>query len=182
MTLVDFEIIERCKRNRLIEPFDPEMVNPASIDVRIGDSVLVERKITFDARYTQHKQFKEGWAEIDISDRTADNPYWIQPCEFILVATLETFNMPSDLVGEFRLKSSRAREGYDNALAVWLDPEWSGSKLTLEIVNNRRLTSIPLYPGLKIGQAIFHKCNAPDRTYQVTGRYNNDVKVSASKG
>lgn len=43
--------------------------------------------------------------------------------------------------------------------------------------------SIPLYPGLKIGQLVFYRMDeAPERTYAVTGRYNLDTKVTASKG
>jgi deoxycytidine triphosphate deaminase len=42
--------------------------------------------------------------------------------------------------------------------------------------------SLPLYPGLKIGQIIFFEMSEePDISYAKVGHYNNDNKVSASK-
>jgi deoxycytidine triphosphate deaminase len=36
---------------------------------------------------------------------------------------------------------------------------------------------------MKIGQAIFHKLTQPPlKSYAITGRYNNDLKVMGSKG
>jgi dCTP deaminase len=68
-------------------------------------------------------------------------------------------------------------------LAGFCDPGWHGSKLTLELKNARRFHDLPLYPGLKIGQMVFHKMYAsPLRDYSETGRYNRDRSVAASKG
>lgn len=153
----------------LLAPFAPELVNPASIDTRIGDTLKAE-------------SIGGGWKDIDLSQYSESNPYWLQPKEFVLVASLETFNIPVDCVGEWRIKSSRAREGYNNVLAVHLDPGWNGSKLTMELMNERNHEALPLYPGLKIGQLILHSCDPPEASYAVTGRYNNDNAVMGSKG
>jgi hypothetical protein len=69
-----------------------------------------------------------------------------------------------------------------NCLAVWLDNGWHGSKLTMELVNHLCFSSLPLYPGLKIGQIIFYQTEVPTRHYGQTGRYNGDTTVMASKG
>ena len=67
-------------------------------------------------------------------------------------------------------------------LAGWCDPGWHGSKLTLELQNARKMHSLPLYPGLKIGQIIFFEMSErPIKSYAVTGHYNNDKTVSGSK-
>jgi dCTP deaminase len=67
-------------------------------------------------------------------------------------------------------------------LAGWIDPGWHGSKLTLELQNARKMHSLPLYPGLKIGQIIFFEMSEkPLKSYAEVGHYNNDTKVSASK-
>jgi len=42
---------------------------------------------------------------------------------------------------------------------------------------------LPLYPNMRIGQMIFHSmAGLPERSYAVTGRYNADLGVTASKG
>lgn len=180
MVLVDFQIKEYCEQDNLITPFDPSLVNPASIDVRVGKTAKLEVE---NGWTVNNVATTPNWVDIDLTKYSKDNPFWLEPKAFILVATLETFNMTEFLAAEFRLKSSRAREGYDNSLAVWLDPGWQGSVLTMEISNKLRYASLPLYPGQKIGQAIFYRVDdIPQKTYQETGRYNGDKTVMSSKG
>lgn len=171
MILVDYQINELCNEG-LVTPCDRSLINPASLDVRIGNSAIVEYLFGD----------KPEWANLDLSQYSIEAPYWLQPKEFILVATLEQFNMPNNVAGEFKLKSSRARSGYNNCLAVYLDPGWHGSVLTLELINECRYTRLPLYPGLKIGQIVFHSCSVPHHPYGETGRYNGAKTVEASKG
>lgn len=167
--LVDHQIEALCLAG-MVTPYDPALLNPASLDVRLGDSLLIESAESRElVPYPLHQH-----SEAD--------PYRWQPGQFLLAPTAETFNMPDNVAGEFRLKSSRAREGADQALAVWLDPGWHGSVLTLELRNNRQLHWLPLWPGMKIGQIVFHRCELPRSSYRETGRYNGDACVMASKG
>jgi dCTP deaminase len=54
--------------------------------------------------------------------------------------------------------------------------------LTLELKNARQLQSLPIYPGLKIGQMVFWRMSTkPAISYAVTGSYNGDKLVAASK-
>ena len=171
MILSDWQIRYYEQLDAIVEPFDPELLNPASIDVRLGNRLMIE---VADEREL---------IEIDISKRTAEHPYWLLPNEFCLAETIETFNLPRFISAQFVLKSSRAREGYQHLLAGFCDPGWHGSKLTLELKNARRFHDLPLYPGLKIGQMVFRKmCTSPLKDYSETGRYNKDVKVTASRG
>ena len=110
--------------------------------------------------------------------------YLLKPNEFILAHTVEKFNLPSDISAEFKLNSSGARIGLDNALATWCDHGWHGSVLTLELKNLTRFHTIRLDYKCRIGQMIFHR-SAPvpsDKSYAVTGRYNKDTSVSSVKG
>ncbi|MGL5926219.1 dCTP deaminase [Chroococcidiopsis sp.] len=170
MILVDHQISDLCDRS-LITPCDRSLINPASLDVRIGESAIVE--YLFGDR--------SEWSSLNLNQYSKEAPYWLQPKEFILVGTLETVNIPTDIGAEFRLKSSRAREGWNQCLAIWLDPGFSGV-ITLELINECRYTRLPLYPGLLIGQLIFHSCGVPDCSYKETGRYNGATTVEASKG
>ena len=40
--LCDWEIIARCKKSQMVVPFNEELVNPASLDVLLGDHLMVE--------------------------------------------------------------------------------------------------------------------------------------------
>jgi dCTP deaminase len=68
-------------------------------------------------------------------------------------------------------------------MAGYCDPGWHGSTLTLELHNSRQLHPVALWPGMKIGQMVFHRMAAtPQRSYAVTGRYNNHTTVQESLG
>ncbi len=167
--LCDHEIRALCDSHQMVWPFTPELLNPASLDVRLGHRLMIE---VSDRRKL---------IEIDISDRTEEDPYYLAPSEFVLAETIETFNLPDNISAQFVLKSSRAREGFNNCLAGWCDPGWHGSKLTLELKNERRYHGLHLYPSLKIGQMVFHRMSdVPAATYAVTGNYNNHLRVMPS--
>ena len=171
--LSDWEIKARCKAG-MIEDYSEELINPASLDVRLGGHLMIEVADTKD------------FVNVDISHRTSKNPYRLMPGEFCLAETEEIFHIPDTLSAQFVLKSSRAREGYENLLAGWIDPGFGltkGSRLTLELVNARRHWDLPLYPGMKIGQIVFFKMSSiPINSYSKVGRYNGDLKVQATRG
>lgn len=170
--LCDWQINELC-RNGMVSPFDPELVNPASLDVRLGRNILIEA----------HQESTWVKYDLDALGHSEAYPFLLTPGQFILAETPNTFNIPAHLSGQFLLKSSRAREGLQHLLAGWIDPGWHGSRLTLELKNIRQLHPIALWPGMRIGQIVFHQMIAmPDRSYAVTGRYNNDNTVMESKG
>ena len=164
-TIVDHQIRHLCRTQGLVEPFDPEMVNPASIDVTLGDQILVEND---NGKFTP----------FNIYDETFHMP----PGAFVLAHTAEFVRVPNDLECVFQLKSSRGREGYEHALAGYIDPGFHG-RVTLELSNLRRFKELPLRAGMRIGQLRFSRLdNIPLRPYSVTGRYQNAESVEESKG
>lgn len=163
MILVDSEITE-LGQNGLVSPFDPELVNPASIDIRLGPKLLL------DVRSSGPNEW------LDISQY-----HYIDPGEFVLAETFEIIALPDNICAQLFLKSSRGRDGYQHILAGWVDPGWYG-RLTLELYNPSQV-SLPLTPGMKIAQLVLHRCSkAPDRPYSQTGRYHGDMGVQPSKG
>ena len=167
--LCDWEIRARCEKGKMIQPFDTSLLNPASLDLRLGSYLMVESIYSSDL------------VRINIADKTEDEPFMLQPGEFCLAETLELFNIPDDISCQFVLKSSRAREGYNHLLAGWIDPGFNSSRLTLELKNERLHHALPLYAGLKIGQVVFHQMsNVPMRSYRETGHYNNHLTVMPS--
>ena len=170
MILADWQITARCNGG-MVTPFDPELVNPASLDVRLGPTLLIESA--------------EGLELVPypLAGHTEENPYLLKPGQFVLACTVETFQLPDDIAAQFMLKSSRARSGLEHLMAGYCDPGWHGSVLTLELHNSRQLHSVALWPGMKIGQMVFHQmAGIPQRSYAVTGRYNGDATVQGSRG
>ena len=130
--LCDWEIRARCEKSQMVVPFDASLLNPASLDLRLGDSLMIET------------MYQEDLLRLDISGKTKDDPYLLMPGHFCLAETVELFNLPDDISAQFVLKSSRARDGLNHLLAGWCDPGWHGSKLTLELKNERRYHDLPL--------------------------------------
>ena len=172
-------------------------VNPCSLNVRLSTEIKVERRPLWPLwlrrlvhsnaqRAAQWRDTDTRWQTVDISGYTEANPYLIPPQGFVLAAIATKMQLPRDLAVEFRLRSSRAREGYGHALAVFADPGYTGY-LTLELHNLSRFYEMPLWPGLPIGQllAFVVAGGGCDRPYNRVGvgRYNNDSPTpEGSKG
>lgn len=173
MILADFQIRALCagEHQQMISPFREEQVNPASYDLRLGHDLLIE---SFERRKLVTYPF---------ALHSQEDPYFLRPGQFVLASTVEVFSLPDDIAGQFLLKSSRAREGLEHLLAGYCDPGWSGSRLTLELHNSRQLHPVALWPGMRIGQMVFHRMDArPLRSYRETGRYNDQPHVQSSLG
>ena len=167
--LCDHEIHNLARRG-LVAPFQQELVNPASLDVRLGENLLVELPTT------------TSLVPYSIAGHTKEKPFMLQPHEFVLAETVEEFKLPDSVAGQLALKSSRAREGIEHLLAGYIDPGYKG-RLTLELQNARSMHAVPLWPGMRIAQIVFHKMSMlPGKSYSVTGRYHGDTAVQGSKG
>jgi len=192
MPLIDKEIKQLCNDGMVI-PFNPELINPCSLDIRIGYSMKIMRTkplykiinlfkdLLPEETSVKLLQKQVFWENIDLRYYNQNNPFWLYHGDKILVASMETFFFPDNICAQFRLKSSRGREFYEHLEAGFCDSGWSGSKLTMEI-ECRNLSPLPIYPELKIGQLIFERTEKPLKSYKITGRYNGDNKVQESKG
>lgn len=169
--LPDHLIRYQCIRRSLVVPFDPDLLNPASLDVTLGSLLLVEVEHT------------SALQPLDIAHTSQANPFLLEPGEFVLAQTREMFNIPDDIAARFALKSSRAREGIQHALAGFADPGFHGAVMTLELKNMRRLHSVAIWHGMKIGQMTFEQlASQSEVSYAVKGHYNKDTTTTASRG
>ena len=178
MILVDHQIRKLCEEG-LVTPYDPSLVNPASLDLRLGNWIKVEADL----------KIGQGWAnsvaydDVCIEKFSQEKPYWLAPNQFILAESMEVFHMPDNVCGKYVQKSSRAREGMDHLNAGYADCGWSGSRLTFEFKNLLQRHGVAIWPGMKCGQMIFwNTAEMPEQSYSVVGNYNNDLRVTASKG
>ena len=180
MLLSYTELVELVEQG-VITGVDPSAINAASIDVRLGQDLVVEEYMDHRVRPIDiHKRELFPHRKISLGER---GYYDLHPGEFILAHTMETFNLPDNICAEFKLKSSGARTGLENALATWCDCGWHGSTLTLELKNLLRYNSLRLTPGMYIGQMIFYRVTPVpvERSYATIGRYNNDKSVQTVK-
>ncbi|HLH65833.1 MAG TPA: dCTP deaminase [Solirubrobacteraceae bacterium] len=141
-----------------IDPWEPGLVQPASVDLRLGDSFRVfhnHRSAAIDLReppanLTEEVVVAEG------------DSFVIHPGEFCLGRTLEWIELPDDIVARIEGKSSLGRLGLIvHATAGFCDPGWRGT-LTLEL-NNLTRVPIILRPGLQIAQLSFMALDRPAR-------------------
>jgi len=145
----------------VIEPFDPALVQPSSIDVRVDRLFRVFRNHT--AGVIDVKQDTRALTElVEIPE---DGVFMLHPGEFVLGSTLERVAVPGDLVGRVEGKSSLGRLGLlIHSTAGFVDAGFDGH-ITLELANVASLP-ITLYPGMKIGQVSFMQMTTPaERPY-----------------
>jgi dCTP deaminase len=144
------------ERRIVIDPWDPALVQPASVDVALGRSFRVfhnHRASAIDLRDPPRNLTEE----ITVSE---DEPFVIHPGEFCLGTTREWVELPDDIVSRVEGKSSLGRLGLIvHATAGFVDPGWKGA-LTLELNNLTRIP-IKLWPGLLIAQLSFMALDAP---------------------
>ena len=187
--LVDYQIRKLLSRG-VVSSYDPNCVNPASLNLRLGAELLEEVPPPFWLRLlwrfypnlANRLDTGERWKTVDLTQHTPENPYWVYPRRFILVDSMESFNMPRNLAAQVQLRSTAGRMGLDHGFAGYCDPGWHGSKLTKEMTNLLRWRPIPIWYGMEVVQLIFHQtADEPDRDYSLTGQYNGDRGVSAAK-
>lgn len=104
------------------------------------------------------------------------NPYIIEPHQFVLAHTEETFHIPNDVFVICMGKSTYARCGLFVNVTP-LEPGWSG-QVTLELYNSTNC-ELAIYPGEGICQFVFFKGNIPEKNYtDMGGKYHNQQGVT----
>jgi dCTP deaminase len=155
--LSDRDILAEIESKRVVvEPYDPAMIQPSSIDFRLDRYFRVfenHRYPHIDPAADQSDLTREV-------EPTGDEPFILHPGEFVLGSTLEVVTLPDDLAARVEGKSSLGRLGLlTHATAGFVDPGFSGH-VTLELANVATLP-IKLYPGMKIGQLCFFRLSSP---------------------
>lgn len=163
MILSDGTIRRLLEEGRLIvDPLEQQQIQPASVDVRLGDEFLVFRNHTCEVidPFDKPSDLMEA---VQVAEGQA---FVLHPGEFVLGTTLEAIGLPDDIVARVEGKSSLGRLGLlIHATAGFVDPGWKRGQITLELSNVATLP-IKLYPGMKVGQLSFHTLDAPaERPY-----------------
>jgi len=152
----------------VLEPFDPQMVQPSSVDVRIDKYFRVfenHRYPHIDPAVEQPDLTREV-------EPVGDEPFILHPGEFVLASTYEVITLPDDVAGRLEGKSSLGRLGLlTHSTAGWIDPGFSGH-VTLELSNVATLP-IKLWPGMKVGQLCFFRLSSPAESPYGSAKYGS---------
>jgi dCTP deaminase len=139
-----------------VEPFDPGLMQPSSLDVRVDRFFRVFRNSRYP--YIDVKTEQEELTEL--VEVPQEEAFILHPGEFVLGSTLERITLPDDLVARLEGKSSLGRLGLlIHSTAGFIDPGWDGH-VTLELSNVANLP-ITIYPQMKIGQISFVQLSEP---------------------
>jgi dCTP deaminase len=152
----------------VLDPWDPAMVQPSSVDVRLD---------RYFRLFDNHK-----YAVIDPAADQPDltrlvevdpqEPFVLHPGEFVLGSVYEQVTLPDDVAARVEGKSSLGRLGLlTHATAGFIDPGFTGH-VTLELSNVATLP-IKLWPGMKIGQLCFFRLSTPAEHPYGSERYGS---------
>ena len=203
MTLPDWMIALLAQECKLVEPYDSSLVNPASIDLRLGRRFINRSDINVSYMLDGEYEVAKGGETFE-----ADSVQLI-PGVALLASTLEYVRIPATptlienpfysalqgadannpkqfllnpLCASVYLKSSAARRGLDHALAGWVDPGFEG-ELTLELHSH---TEEIIEAGKRYVQLVPLMMFAPPtKGYGEVGRYQGQTgptEARAMKG
>ena len=132
MLLSDRDIRTELDAGRVVlDPYDPEMIQPASIDVRLDRWF----RLFDNHRYPVIDPAADQEGLTHLVDVGADEPFVLHPGEFVLGATYERITLPDDVAARLEGKSSLGRLGLlTHSTAGFIDPGFYGT-ITLELCN-----------------------------------------------
>lgn len=145
--LVDSEI--KKLGNELIHPFADDHVGPVSYDLDV-----------------------EGY--VDEKGNVVQKEFAISPQETVIVKTVQSVNMPENLVGIIGERNSRIRQGLQVSGAHYFPGHKTAIFLRISNVSSSKIT---IKPNEGIAQIFFEKLEkAPEKTYDkvASASYNNE--------
>ena len=172
-----------------VTPYAPDLVNPASLDLRLGGMIrrphpIWERLSTVDIEHhiaigSIHDLPRWG-------DTVEFTSTWLNRGEFVLLHSLEFVRIPPHAASILVLKSSKGRDGMNHSHSGWGDPGFgypksnttaigqtamTGAQWTFEIQNLAKWP-IELIAGRPVIQMIMmDMCEVPQADYRHTGHY-----------
>jgi len=179
--LSDRDIRKEIESGRVgLDPFDPAMVQPSSVDVRLDRYFRV-----FENHKYPHIDPAEEQPDLTrLVEPDGADPFVLHPGEFVLASTYEVVTLPDDVAMRLEGKSSLGRLGLlTHSTAGFIDPGFRGH-VTLELSNVATLP-IKLWPGMKIGQLCLFRLSSPaEHPYGSTAsgsRYQDQRGPTASR-
>ena len=170
MILSDTGIFERLKKKDLaIEPYSPNLVQPASVDLRLSkEFIIIKHWNTEVLDFDSEPNYQRITAE----------RFLVPSHSFVLAGTIESISLPHDLTAFVEGRSSIGRMGLFIQNAGWVDPGFKG-QLTLELYNANNLP-IWLCAGRRICQIVF--CKTSEKSQKpYKGKYQGQKGVIGTR-
>lgn len=151
-----------------IRPLDAIQIQPASVDIRLGNSfsemisppdkpIIMDNKLTYK--------------------NIASETFILNPKQFVLATTMEYFRLPDNMTAFVEGRSSIGRLGLFIQNAGWVDPGFEG-EITLELFNASEYP-IELKAGRRVGQLVFAQLDR-DAENPYRGKYQGQRGATGS--
>lgn len=129
-----------------------------SVDLRLGNIFRV-----FNHSKCAYIDLKQKKLNKNLTKKVVvenNEPFIMQPGEFVLASTLEKIELSDDLLARLEGRSSLGRLGIAiHSTAAIFDPGWRG-KVVMELGNFGKMP-VALYPGMRICSLTFEKLTSP---------------------
>lgn len=129
-----------------------------SIDFRLGNTFMVFEHSRYSYIDPRHpSSIGDAMRTYHVED---DEAFIMQPGDFALASTIESLELPNNLLGRLEGRSSIARLGITvHSTAAVFEPGWIGTA-TMELSNLGRMP-VALYPGMRICAFSFQQLTSP---------------------
>lgn len=183
MILADREIMQALKDGRIKispPPNFSEQLGSCSIDFHLGHTFMVFEHSQFSyIDPLQPQSIGEAMRTIEVKDGDA---FIMQAGDFALASTMESLELPDDLLGRLEGRSSIARLGITvHSTAAVFEPGWIGTA-TMELSNLGRM-AVALYPGMRICSFTFEQLTSSVLTpyrKKLNNKYAGQITPRAS--
>ena len=178
MILNDSTIKKLMQNDVLIKEGNYNNVHSSSYDLTVSDYILKFKNESSKISLIDVQKIDNMYEKVDIS-----NNYEFKSGECLLVGLEDEFNMPDDVCGSIRGRTSFNRLGLFTTIQH-INPGFKG-KLNITITNHSPNTYI-LMPKMQIAQVIFEKMNeavSEDLLYgnEKNSSYQNEDGLKGSK-
>ncbi|MEX2016251.1 MAG: dCTP deaminase [Candidatus Hydrogenedentales bacterium] len=151
-----------------IDPWNPAQLEPASVDLRLGNTFLTPKATVGICSMSHPPEYDTVTAE----------EFIVPTRGFVLATTLEVVRLPNYLTAFVEGRSSVGRLGLFIQNAGWVDPGFEGA-ITLELYNANS-APVRIEAGRRICQLVIAQADAPvERPYQ--GKYQGQRVTTGSR-
>ncbi|MBI3954919.1 dCTP deaminase [Candidatus Gottesmanbacteria bacterium] len=161
MILSDKDIKKHLQQGKIKitpQPDIKESLGSCSIDLRLGFSFRV-----FDHSKYPYIDPRNPNLTVDVTNEIKikeNEPFILQPADFVLATTIESFELPDDLLARLEGRSSLGRLGIVvHSTASIFEPGWKG-KVVMELGNMGRMP-VALYAGMRVCALTFEELSSP---------------------
>ena len=161
MVLSDRDILKALESGMIrIDPA-PDLatqLGSVSVDFRLGTTFMVFEHSRFSYIDPRNPgSIGDAMRTIEVAP---DEPFIMQPGDFALASTVESLELPNDLLGRLEGRSSIARLGITvHSTAAVFEPGWIGTA-TMELSNLGRM-AVALSPGMRTCAFSFETLSSP---------------------